>query len=219
MKNFKSIFSPLRIGNLTLKNRITLAPMFLCYGNSNGTVSEKMVEFYARRAKAGVSLLVVEASAVDAQGAGSPRMIRVDDDMFIPGLSKLAGAIKDAGGHAVLQIYHGGRYSLKPVAPSPFETYLTPEMKIVPKEMTVGEIKEVINKFGDAAKRAKKAGFDGIEIHGATGYLLVQFISPRTNKRKDEYGGSLENRMRFPLEVVASVRKRVGKDYPKFPLS
>ncbi len=213
MKNFKTLFSPLKIGNLNLKNRITLAPMFLCYGNKDGTVSEKMIEFYARRAKAGVSLLVVEASAVDAKGAGSPRMIRVDDDRFIPGLSRLAGAIKDAGGRAVLQIYHGGRYSLTPVAPSPVETYLTPETKIIPKEMTAGEIKEVINKFGDAAKRAKKAVFNGVEIHGATGYLLVQFISPRTNKRKDEYGGSLENRMKFPLEVVASVRKQVGKDY------
>lgn len=213
MKNFKTLFTPLKIGSLTLKNRITLAPMFLCYGNKDGTVSEKMIEFYARRAKAGVSLLVVEASAVDAKGAGSPRMIRVDDDRFIPGLGRLAGAIKDAGGRAVLQIYHGGRFSLTPVAPSPVETYLAPETKIIPKEMAAGEIKEVINKFGDAAKRAKTAGFDGIEIHGATGYLLVQFISPRTNKRKDEYGGPLENRMRFPLEVIASVKKQVGKDY------
>jgi 2,4-dienoyl-CoA reductase-like NADH-dependent reductase (Old Yellow Enzyme family) len=213
MKNFKALFSPLQVGNLTLKNRITLAPMFLCYGNPDGTVSEKMIEFYARRAKAGVSLLVVEASAVDAKGAGSSRMIRVDDDRFIPGLSRLAGAIKDAGGYAVLQIYHGGRYALQPVAPSPVETYLTPETKIIPKEMTGDEIKDVINKFGEAAMRAKKAGFYGVELHGATGYLLVQFISPRTNKRRDEYGGSPENRMRFPLEVVASVSKQVGEDY------
>ena len=136
METFKALFRPLKIGSLTLKNRITLAPMFLCYANPDGTVSEKMIEFYARRAKAGVSLLVIEASAIDAKGAGFSRMIRVDDDSFISGLGRLAGAIKDAGGYAVLQIYHGGRYALAPVAPSPVETYLTPETKIIPKEMT-----------------------------------------------------------------------------------
>ena len=129
-------------------------------------------------------------------------MIRVDDDSYISGLGRLAKAIKDAGAVAVLQIYHGGRYSLQPVAPSPVETYLSPEMKIVPKEMTGEEIADVIRKFGKAAERAKKAGFDGVELHGATGYLLMQFISPRTNKRTDQYGGSLENRMRFPLGVA-----------------
>jgi 2,4-dienoyl-CoA reductase-like NADH-dependent reductase (Old Yellow Enzyme family) len=140
-------------------------------------------------------------------------MIRVDDDIYISGLSRLASEIKDAGGLAVLQIYHGGRYSLQPVAPSPVETYLSPEMKILPKEMTGEEITDVITKFGKAAQRAKKAGFDGVELHGATGYLLVQFISPRTNKRTDEYGSSFENRMRFPLEVAISVREHVGKDF------
>jgi 2,4-dienoyl-CoA reductase (NADPH2) len=213
MEDFKALFGPLTIGHLTLKNRITLAPMFLCYGNPDGTVSEKMTEFYARRAKAGVSLLVVEGSAIDAKGTGSQRMIRVDDDLYISGLTRLAKAIKDAGGLAVLQLFHGGRYSLQPVAPSPVETYLSPEMKIIPQEMTGEEITDVIQKFGKAAERAKKAGFDGVELHGATGYLLVQFISPRTNKRTDEYGGSLENRMRFPLGVVTSVREHVGKEF------
>jgi 2,4-dienoyl-CoA reductase-like NADH-dependent reductase (Old Yellow Enzyme family) len=211
---FKSLFSQLAIGNLVLKNRITLAPMFLCYGNSDGTVSEKMIEFYARRAKAGVSLNVVEASAIDVRGSGSPRVIRVDDDQYIPGLNRLAKAIKNAGGYAVLQIYHGGRYSRSdPVAPSPIETFLTAAIKIVPQEITRDGIRDLIDKFGKAAERAKKAGFDGVELHGATGYVLVQFISPRTNKRTDEYGGSLENRMRFPLEVVTSVTEHVGKDF------
>lgn len=213
MDNLKALFSPLKIGNIILKNRITLAPMFLCFGKQDGTVSEKMIEFYARRAKAGVSLLVVEASAVDAKGTGSSRMIRVDNDACIPGLRKLAKAIKDGGGYAVLQIFHGGRYARTPVAPSPVETFLTPEMKIIPDELTKNEIKDLIKKFGEAAGRVKKAGFDGVELHGATGYLLVQFISPRTNKREDEYGGSLENRMRFPLEVVACVREHVGRDF------
>src|SRR3990172_9867221 len=98
MEEFKTMFSPLKVGRSTLKNRITLAPMFLCYGNSDGTVSDKMVEFYARRAKAGVSLLVVEASAIDSGSMGSPRTIRVDDDTYIPGLTELAKAIKDVGG-------------------------------------------------------------------------------------------------------------------------
>jgi len=212
MKNFKQLFSPLNIGNLVLKNRITLAPMFLCYANSDGTVSEKTIEFYARRAKAGVSLLVVEASAVDSKGIGLSRMIRADSDNYIKGLSKLAKAIKDAGGYAVLQLYHGGRYSQQPIAPSPVETYLAPEKKIIPKEMSIDEITELIIKFGEAAGRAQTAGFDGVELHGASGYLLAQFISPRTNKRNDKYGGSFENRIRFPLEVVASVREHIGKE-------
>ncbi|OGM12049.1 hypothetical protein A2Z22_01875 [Candidatus Woesebacteria bacterium RBG_16_34_12] len=212
MKTYQTLFTPLKVGNLVLKNRITLAPMFLCYGNSDGTVSEKMIEFYARRAKAGVSMLVVEASAVDAKGVGLSKMIRADSDNYINGLSKLAKAIKDAGGYAVLQLYHGGRYSQQPIAPSPVETYLAPEKKIIPKEMSIDEITDLINKFGEASERAIKAGFNGVELHGATGYLLAQFISPRTNKRTDKYGGSFENRIRFPLEVVASVREHIGKE-------
>jgi len=176
MEGFKFLFNPLTIGDVILKNRITLAPMFLCYGNSDGTVSEKMIEFYARRAKAGVSLLVVEASAIDAKGIGSQRTIRVDDDIYIPGLSRLAKAIKDAGGLAVLQIYHGGRYSLQPVAPSAVETYLTPEMKILPKEMTREEITDVINKFGKAAERAKKAG--SVREHVGKDFLLGYRFMP-----------------------------------------
>ncbi|VVB54698.1 NADPH dehydrogenase [uncultured archaeon] len=209
---FQTLFTPLNIGNLVLKNRITLAPMFLCYGNSDGTVSEKTIEFYARRAKAGVSLLAVEASAVDSKGIGLSRMIRADSDNYVKGLSKLAKAIKDAGGYAVLQLYHGGRYSQQPIAPSPVETYLAPEKKIIPKEISIDEITELINKFGEAAERAMMAGFDGVELHGASGYLLTQFISPRTNKRNDRYGGSFENRIGFPLEVVASVREYIGKE-------
>jgi len=209
MKTFQLLFTPLNIGNLVLKNRITLAPMFLCYGNLDGTVSEKTIEFYARRAKAGVSMLVVEASAVDSKGMGLSRMIRADSDNYINGLSKLAKAIKDA----VLQLYHGGRYSQQPIAPSPVETYLAPEKKIIPKEISIEEIAELITKFGEAAERAKMAGFDGIELHGASGYLMAQFISPRTNKRTDKYGGSFENRIRFPLEVVASVREHIGTEF------
>jgi len=212
MKAFQKLFTPLNVGNLVLKNRITLAPMFLCYGNADGIVSDKTIEFYARRAKAGVSLLVVEASAVDSKGIGLSRMIRVDSDNYITGLSKLAKAIKDAGGYAVLQLYHGGRYSQQPIAPSAVETYLAPEKKIIPKAMSMDEITDLINKFGEAAQRAITAGFNGVELHGASGYLLAQFISPRTNKRTDKYGGSFENRIRFPLEVVASVREHIGKE-------
>ncbi|MCX9083724.1 MAG: NADH:flavin oxidoreductase [Candidatus Methanoperedens sp.] len=213
MKPFQLLFTPLNVGNLVLKNRITLAPMFLCYGNSDGTVSEKTIEFYERRAKAGVSLLVVEASAVDPGGIGLTRMIRVDSDNYIKGLSLLAKAIKDAGGYAVLQLYHGGRYSQQPIAPSPVETYLAPEKKIIPRAMSIDDITELITKFGEAAERAKVAGFDGVELHGASGYLLTQFISPRTNKRTDKYGGSFENRIRFPLELVASIREHAGKEF------
>ncbi len=188
-----------------------MAPMFVGYADADGTVSSLVLDHYGEMAGSGVSMVVVENASVDPSGAGSPFILRVDQDRYISGLTQLAKAIHDHGALAFLQINHAGRYAYmrERLAPSPFKTG-----DIVPKEMTHDEIKKIGKAFAEGARRVREAGFDGVEIHGGTGYLIVQFLSPRTNHRRDSYGGVLENRMRFPLEIADAVLQAVGKDYP-----
>ncbi|VBB48541.1 Flavin oxidoreductase/NADH oxidase NADH [uncultured Desulfatiglans sp.] len=205
------LFSPLRINGLALKNRIMMTPLYLGYAHPDGTVSPLLLDHYREMAASGAAAIVVEHTAVDPSGLGSPFMLRIDDDRYIQGLSRLARAIQDEGAIAFLQLNHPGRYAYTPqrLAPSPVKTG-----DVVPKEMTQKDIEQVVRAFAAGAGRVKEAGFDGVEIHGGTGYLIVQFLSPRTNHRTDRYGGPLENRMRFPLEVVDAVVEAVGEDYP-----
>jgi 2,4-dienoyl-CoA reductase (NADPH2) len=170
-----------------------------------------MLDHYKEMAASGVGLVVVESAAVDASGLGSPFSLRVDHDRYVAGLSYLAETIQTEGALAFLQINHAGRYAYMPerLAPSPFQTG-----EVIPQEMTGDDINQVIDAFSTGAGRVKSAGFDGVEIHGGTGYLIVQFLSSRTNLRSDNYGGTIENRMRFPLEVTDAVLSAVGKDYP-----
>jgi len=188
-----------------------MAPLFLGYANPDGTVNAMILDHYREMASSGASLIVVENVGVDPIGLGSPFTLRIDEERFLFGLSGLAKTIHLEGALAVLQINHAGRYAYMPekVAPSPFETY-----GAVPREMTEYDIERVIKAFAESACRVKEAGFDGVELHGGTGYLIVQFLSPRTNQRTDTYGGSMENRMRFPLRVVEEVLKAVGPDFP-----
>lgn len=211
MSSPSTLFTPFKVKELTLKNRIIMAPLYLGYANSDGTVSPLLLEHYREMAGSGAAMIVVEHTGVDPSGLGSPFMLRIDDDRYISGLVELARIIQKEGALAVLQINHTGRYAYIPerLAPSPVKTG-----DVVPKEMTEQEIEETIQAFATGAKRVKEVGFDGVEIHGGTGYLCVQFLSPRTNLRKDRYGGSLENRMRFPLEVVDAVLTEVGESYP-----
>lgn len=203
--------TPLRINGLTLKNRITMTPLYLGYANPDGTVSSLLLDYYREMATSGVALVVVENSAIHASGLGSPFTIRSDHDRYLRGLRKLAKTIKGEGALAFLQINHAGRYRFIPemIAPSAIKTG-----DHIPQEMTMEQIKEIIVSFGEAAKRTKEAGFDGVEIHGGTSYLIVQFLSPKTNHRSDQYGGILENRARFGLEVFESVKRAVGEHYP-----
>jgi 2,4-dienoyl-CoA reductase-like NADH-dependent reductase (Old Yellow Enzyme family) len=205
------LLSPFSLKNLTLKNRITMAPLFLGYANPDGTVNSLILDHYQEMAASGASLIVVENAAVDSKGMGSPFTLRVDEERFLPGLSGLAKTIHRQGALAFQQINHAGRYAYgtDKIAPSPFETY-----RVVPREMTPGDMDQVTRAFVAGALRVKEAGFDGVELHGGTGYLLVQFLSPRTNSRTDGYGGSSENRMRFPLQVVDAVLGAVGPDFP-----
>jgi 2,4-dienoyl-CoA reductase-like NADH-dependent reductase (Old Yellow Enzyme family) len=205
------LFTPYQIQGLTLKNRITMAPLFLGYANPDGTVNSIILDHYQEMAASGAAMIVVENAAVDPLGMGSPFTLRVDEDRFLFGLSGLARTIHQQGALAVLQINHAGRYaySADKIAPSPIETY-----QVIPRTMDEADMDLVIESFVRGALRVREAGFDGVELHGGTGYLLVQFLSPRTNKRTDRYGGSLENRMRFPLKLVDSVLKALGPGFP-----
>jgi 2,4-dienoyl-CoA reductase (NADPH2) len=206
------LFSSLVVGGIEFKNRLTMAPLYLGYAGERGTVSQLLLDHYRLMARSGVALVVVENATVDhPTGSGSNRTLRVDTDDNLEGLSKLAAAIKEEGALACLQINHAGRFAgmaQPPVAPSAVETFGR-----MPHALDKRELRQIIQKYADAALRVRRAGFDMVELHGGTGYLLAQFVSPRTNKRADEYGGTLENRMRFALEVLAEVRNAVG-DFP-----
>ena len=210
------LFHPITLNQLTLDNRIYLPAMHLGMG-MEFEVTDQIVDFYARRAQGGPGLICVGYCTVN-ELAGNTQNIGAHDDRFLPGLTRLASAIKDNGARAAAQINHAGRYNFsffingeKPVAPSPIASRMTREE---PREMTAEDIRQTIDDFAQAARRVKEAGFDAVEILSGTGYLISEFLSPLTNQREDEYGGSLENRMRFGLDVVTAVREAVGPDYP-----
>lgn len=214
------LLSPIKVGGLELRNRIVMSAMHLGFAEE-GFVTERLIRFYEERAKGGAGLIVVGGCDIDEHAY--PTMVSINDDKYIPGLRDLTERIKAQGARICCQLFQPGRYSfsvlsgVKPVAPSPVYSALTRE---TPRELTIQEIHGIIDKFGQAAARAKAAGFDMVEIIGSAGYLIGQFLSPKTNLRQDEFGGSLENRMRFGLEVVRQVRKAVGKDIPisfRFP--
>lgn len=211
----KMLFSPISIGKMELKNRIVLPAMHLNYCPT-GEVTDDLVEFYRVRAQGGAGLVIVGGCGIDRVG-NTLGMIQLDEDRFIPGLQRLVDAVHSAGAKIIPQLYQAGNYASsfitgnQPVAPSPIPSRLTKE---VPHELTKDEIKEMVQRFAEAAGRAQKAGFDGVEILAGTGYLISEFLSPATNKRTDEYGGDLENRLRFALEIVEAIREKVGQDFP-----
>ncbi|RJP68171.1 MAG: NADH:flavin oxidoreductase [Candidatus Abyssobacteria bacterium SURF_17] len=209
---YSHLFSPLKVDGLSLKNRIVMAPLYLGYAGEGGTVTELLIEHYRVMARSGVALVVVENASIDyPTGSGSNRTLRADTGDNMKGLAKLAMTIKQEGALACLQLNHAGRFAgiaPDPVAPSAVEVFGR-----TPRPLTMKEMGEIREKFVAAALRVKQAGFDMVELHGGTGYLLAQFLSPRTNRRTDKYGGSLENRQRFPLEVVKAVKASLG-DFP-----
>lgn len=209
---YTHLFSKIAIQGLTLKNRLTMAPLYLGYAGEGGTVSKMLIAHYRLMAQSGVAMVVVENATVDHPGgSGSNRTLRADTDDNLDGLKKLAQAIKQEGTLACLQINHAGRFAhatRDPLAPSAVETFGR-----IPKALEKEKIARIIDKYATAATRAKTAGFDMVELHGGTGYLLAQFLSPRTNQRSDKYGGNLDNRQRFALEVFTTVKAAVG-DFP-----
>ena len=205
---YPRLFEPLDVGGLKLTNRLTMAPLYLGYSGEGGAVTDLLLEHYHVMARSGVAVVVVENATIDhPRASGSSRTIRADTDDNIDGLSRLAQTIKQEGALSCLQINHAGRFAgvPNPVAPSGVDTFGR-----MPTALNGKEIQEIQKQFVEAALRVKKAGFDMVELHGGTGYLLAQFVSPRTNRRQDDYGGSLENRQKFALEVVSKVKKAVG---------
>ncbi|MGQ9794872.1 oxidoreductase [Desulfosoma sp.] len=211
MTRYPLLFSPLGMKGVSLSNRITMASFFAGYAGADGTVTPLLLDHYGEMARSGAAMIVVENIGVHETGLGSPFMLRADDDCYLPSLEQLARVIKKEGALAAAQINHAGRYAYTPhrLTPSPFRTG-----EVVPKEMDEPDMETVRQAYAAAARRLREAGFDLVEIHGGTGYLLVQFLSPRTNRRGDKYGGPLENRMPYPLEVVAAVQDAVGPGYP-----
>ncbi len=210
------LFDPILINRLQLENRIYMPAMHLGMAQEF-EVTDQVVEFYARRAKGKPGMICVGYATVD-ELSGNTQNIGAHDDKFLPGLTRLASAIRDNGSLSAVQLNHAGRYNFsfflngkQPVAPSAVASRMTKE---TPKAMEISEIKATIAAFAAAAGRVKKAGFDAVEILSGTGYLISEFLSPLTNQRTDEYGGSLENRMRFGLEVAQAVRDEVGPDFP-----
>jgi len=210
------VFEPITINKLEIKNRICMPAMHLNMAEEY-LVTDQLVRFYEERAKGGAGLIAVGFASVDELSAGSTNIGAHSDD-HIPGLTRLASAINDNGARSVLQINHGGKntHSMmidgkSSVAPSAVPSRMTRE---TPRALEPDEVVQVIDSFAQAALRGKKAGFSAVEVLAGTGYLISSFLSPLTNKRTDEWGGSFENRMRFGVEVIKAIRKAVGEDYP-----
>lgn len=211
-----ALFEPRTIGQLTVRNRLVFAATSSELADDNGDVTDDMIAYYAERARGGVGLVVIEATYVSLEGKRLSHNAMVDDDARIPGLARLAEALHAEGAAVLLQLNHGGRESVcdisgRVVAPSAIPSgYTALGEADLPHELTVGEIDHVVQDFVDAAVRAQRAGYDGIELHGAHGYLISQFLSPNANQREDAYGGSVEGRARFCVELVQRIRAAVG---------
>ncbi|OPL13849.1 MAG: hypothetical protein AVO39_09830 [delta proteobacterium MLS_D] len=218
MSQLEHVLSPLEVKSLTLRNRVVMPPMGTNLGNSDGTVSESNIAYMRRRAAGEPGLIITEITGVHESGIVSPKQIGAYDDRFIPGLARLASTVHEKGGKIALQLHHAGRESMyllsqgMAVGPSAVPSIV---FRGTPREMTLDEIKEVVASFGSAARRAREAGYDAVEVHCAHGYLLTQFLSALSNERSDEYGGTtLKERSRFVLEVIEAVRREVGPDFP-----
>jgi 2,4-dienoyl-CoA reductase-like NADH-dependent reductase (Old Yellow Enzyme family) len=213
---FPHLFSPFRLGNQTLRNRMVMPAITTNFAEADGSVGERLRDYLQARARGGFGLIIVENIGVHASGRVMPRMVMGHDDRYVPGLARLAGAIKSQGACAIAQISHAGRQTkrkitgLPLVAPSPIPCPINREM---PDVLTLDGIRNMEDAFICAAARLDRAGFDGVEIHAAHGYLMAAFLSRYSNKRDDLYGGSLDNRMRFLRNVVDGIKSAVRRDF------
>ncbi len=213
----KHLFTPFTIKNITLQNRIVLPPLASFLLGNGGTITARTIEHYRRRAAGGPAMVIMEACAVSPEGIVSKNQARIDDDRIVEGLSKITAALKSEGVIPALQIHHAGRQTspkvinCRPLAPSPLSSpYITGEVE----PLSVDQIQELVHRFAEAAVRGQQAGFELLEIHGAHGYLINQFLSRYSNIREDAYGGDTAGRTRFASEIIVEIRKRLGPDYP-----
>jgi 2,4-dienoyl-CoA reductase-like NADH-dependent reductase (Old Yellow Enzyme family)/thioredoxin reductase len=218
MSKLENLLKPIKVRSMVIPNRLVMPPMGTGLGNE-GMVSEANLAYMKRRSQSGAGLIITEIVEVHPLGSTSPKCLAIWDDKFIPGLSKLADVVHAQGNKIALQLHHCGRESFfqtcnkTAVAPSAIPSYIFGYFG-TPREMTLDEIQETIVSFGDGARRAKAAGYDAVELHGAHGYLLMQFLSAHSNKRTDAYGGDFRARARFMIECIREVRNKVGEDFP-----
>ncbi len=251
---YGTLFSPIKIGNVEIKNRICMAPMLMDFGQFDGRTTEQLMNYYEERAKGGTGLIITEITRVnDVTGGSAFAQLGMSHDYQIEGMAELAKRIHSHGSKLFVQLHHPGRqnmglligtlplsiacdkampffksmlYKVVPAGKLLMKHHLVPRV-VAPSKcensyfsdgnnraLTKKEIKNLINDFIAAAERVKKSGCDGVQLHASHGYLLQQFLSPNTNKRTDEYGGSLENRMRFILEIISGIKEKCGKDFP-----
>lgn len=216
LRTMPRLFDPIKIGSLQLKNRIVMPPMATGLATTQGEVTEDLIKHYEKRAKE-LGLQIVEHSYVMKGGKLSQQQLGIYDDKLIAGLAKLTERIHSLDTPVTVQINHAGRVTTsdvcgqQPVGPSAIPHSSDHE---TPRELKKHEIEEMIEAFSLAANRAVEAGFDAVEVHGAHGFLLNQFLSPLSNKRNDEYGGPLENRMHFHLQIIARIKEKIGESFP-----
>ena len=207
--------SPISIGKLGLSNRLVMSPMLLSIANDEGEVTQDIIDYYEARAKGGVGLIITGAAYVTDTGKLYAKTHAISDDRHVSGWRKLVRRVHSHESKIAIQLGHGGARSRstvtgqQPAGPSSVSFTDLPE---TPRELSTTEIHDLVSAFGQASRRAREAGFDAIELHCSAGFLIHQFISPYSNRRKDEYGGDFANRMRFPLEIVRRVRDNVGPD-------
>lgn len=211
-----NLFSPITINGKEVKNRCVVSPMVVDYCNKDSTATERFIAYHEAKAKGGFGMIITEDFAIQQNGKGFAYEAGLWNDEQIPGFAEFTRRIHKYDALIIAQIYHCGRQTNSgvtgeaPWGPSAIPCPFSPDM---PHVMTVEEIKETVSNFGDCARRAEQAGFDGVEIHGGHGYLLAQFMSPYSNKRTDEYGGNLANRMRAAIESIRDIRSKVGRDF------
>ncbi len=251
---YEKLFTPIKIGNVEIKNRICMAPMLMDFGQFDGRTTEQLMNYYEERAKGGTGLIVTEITRVnDVTGGSAFAQLGMSHDYQIEGMSELARRIHSHGAKLFVQLHHPGRqnmglligtlplsiacnktmpffkdmlYKVVPAGKLLMEHHVVPKV-VAPSKcensyfsdgnnraLSNKEVKGLINDFVNAAVRVKKSGCDGVQLHASHGYLIQQFLSPNTNKRTDEYGGNLENRMRFLLEIISGIREKCGKDFP-----
>ena len=212
------LFDPIDIPGTTLhlRNRLVMPPMNMNDAGPGGVVTDQVIDHYVQRAQGGVGLIIVAAAYVREDGKLSRNQLGMSSDEHIKPLARLAAAIKDHGAAAAIQIHHaGGVADVKAIAGTPVAPSAD-AFPNVPSDLTVAETRELVAAFGAAAARAKAAGFDTVELHGAHGFLVTQFLSPATNHRTDEYGGDFERRLRFAVECLGAMREASGADYPVY---
>jgi len=222
MKELKMLFSPIRIGTMELRNRIVQAPMYVQMSEADGSITEREVAYHAARAKGGFSLIRPGVVSVHPLGYDLPGCPALSDDKYIPGWEKLAKAVHAYGAKLAPQLQHTGNKAIpeligaQPLGPSPSSYPISPGIPLaqadtpIAREVTEEEIEEIIEAYGEAARRARDAGCDAVEVHGGHGYQLAQFMSPAENRRTDSYGGGIEGRLKFPLGVIRRIRNKIG---------